>query len=74
MNPLYKDFNGQAPKAANPLDQFRDFMGRMKGRDPNQMLNQLVSSGKVSQEQLNAVQEKARQMRGVFEPFFKGGK
>lgn len=74
MNPLYKDFNMQAKNGVNPLEQFKTFMSQMKGRDPNQMINSLVSSGRVSQEQLNAVQDKARQMRGVFEPFFKGGK
>lgn len=50
----------------NMLQQFSRFMEQMKGRDPNQMINELVSSGRVSQAQLNQAQEQARQMEGMF--------
>lgn len=49
------------------VQQFTQFMNQMKGRDPNQIINQMVSSGQLSQQQLNQVQEKARQMEGMFE-------
>ena len=49
------------------VQQFTQFMNQMKGRDPNQIINQMVSSGQLSQQQLNQVQEKARQMEGMFQ-------
>lgn len=69
-NPFFKAMGGNQA-ASNPMmnmaQQFRQFMQQMQGRDPNQMLSELISSGKVSQEQLNQAQQQARQMSGMFE-------
>ena len=52
----------------NPLqNQFNIFMQQMKGRDPNALLNQLISSGKVSQEQINNAQKQVENLKGQFE-------
>ena len=59
-------FNALGNPQNNTLQQFMQFMQSMRGRDPNQMINELVSSGRVSQEQLNQVQNQARQMEGMF--------
>lgn len=71
-NPFFKAMGGNQA-ASNPMmnmaQQFRQFMQQMQGRDPNQMLSELISSGKVSQEQLNQAQQQARQMSGMFEQF-----
>lgn len=71
-NPFFKAMGGNQT-ASNPManmsKQFQQFMQQMKGRDPNQMLSELISSGKVSQEQLNQVQQQAQQMSGMFEQF-----
>lgn len=67
-NPLFKAMGGN-PKPANIFEQFPKFMQQMRGKDPNQILNNLVSSGKVSQQQLDVVQQQARQMSGMFEQF-----
>ena len=56
-NPLY-----QALGQPNMLNQFQQF------RDPNQILNELISSGKVSQAQLDQAQQRAQQMQQMFEP------
>lgn len=48
---------------------FPEFMQMMKGRDPNQILNEMVRSGQVNQQQLDAVQKIASQKMGVFERF-----
>lgn len=48
------------------INQFQRFMGLMKGKNPNEILNNLVSNGQVSQAQLNQVQAQARQMQGSF--------
>lgn len=65
MNPLFNALNGN--RQSNMLQQFQQFMQQMKGKDPNQMINELVSSGKVSQAQLDAAQKQAQQMQGMFE-------
>lgn len=59
-------FNALGNPQNNMLQQFMQFMQSMRGRDPNQMINELVSSGRVSQEQLNQVQNQARQMESMF--------
>lgn len=62
-NPL---FNGNQ----NPMmQQFPRFMQMMRGKDPNAMINELVASGKVNQQQLNQVQQQAQQMSGMFDQF-----
>lgn len=45
----------------NPM-AFQQFMNQMKGQNPNQIINNLVQSGKVSQQQLNQAQQQAQQM------------
>ena len=66
MNPIYSALGGG--KAANPmLTQFSRFMQEMKGRDPNAMIQEMVSSGRVSQQQLDQAQQQARQLEGMFE-------
>lgn len=59
----------QNNKSNNFLDAFPDFMQQMKGKNPNEILNNLISSGKVSQQQLDVVQQQAQQMSGMFEKF-----
>lgn len=64
-NPIFTALNGgQQP---NMMQQFQAFMQQMRGQDPNALLNQLVSSGQVSQAQLNQAQQMARQMQGAFD-------
>lgn len=64
-NPL---FNALGGGGQNPMmQQFSRFMQQMRGRDPQQMINELVQSGRVSQQQLNQVQQQAQQMRGMMD-------
>lgn len=62
MNPFY-----QAMNRPNMMQQFQQFMNQMRGKDPNQIINEMVSSGKISQQQLDAAQKQAQQMQGMFE-------
>ena len=62
MNPLF-----QAMGQPNMIQQFQQFMNQMRGKDPNAMIQELVSSGRVSQQQLDAAQKQAQQMQGMFE-------
>lgn len=63
MNPFYQAMNPRP----NMMQQFQQFMSQMQGKDPKAMLNDLVSSGRVSQEQLNAAQQQAQQLANVFQ-------
>lgn len=63
-NPLYSALGGGNQ---NPIiQQFTQFMNQMKGKDPNAIINEMVSSGKLTQEQLNQAQQQAQQMQGMF--------
>lgn len=63
-NPLFQALGG----GPNMVQQFTQFMNQMKGRDPNQIIQQMVSSGRISQAQLDQAQRQAQQMESLFEP------
>ena len=63
-NPIYKMLGGNQP---NMMQQFQRFMSDMKGKNPNAIINEMISSGKISQQQLDAAQKQAQQMQGMFE-------
>lgn len=65
-NPIYQALNGN--NQPNMLQQFQQFMNQMRGKDPNQMINEMVSSGQISQAQLNQAQKQAQRMQQMFEP------
>lgn len=67
-NPIFKAINGRAQNGGF-LQQFPKFMQQMRGKNPTQMLNELVSSGKINQQQLDAAQRQAQQMSGMFDQF-----
>ena len=64
-NPIYQAMNGS--RQPNMMQQFRQFMEQMKGQDPNQIIQQMVSSGNLSQAQLDQAQRQAQQMQGMFD-------
>ena len=52
----------------NPLQmQFNQFMQQVKGRDPNALIRKLVSSGRVSQQQLDMAQKQAEMYKSQFD-------
>lgn len=57
------------PNPMQLMNEFPQFMRQMQGQNPQQMLNQLVQSGRVSQQQLNLAQQMAQQMQGQFDQF-----
>lgn len=66
MNPFFQAMGGN--QQPNMMQQFQSFMQQMRGKDPNAMIQELVSSGRVSQQQLDAAQKQAQQMQGMFAP------
>ena len=65
MNPFFQAMGGN--RQPNMMQQFQQFMNQMRGKDPNAMIQELVSSGHVSQQQLDQAQKQAQQMQGMFE-------
>lgn len=66
-NDLYQQMQGQR---GNPLEQnFMQFMNQFRGQNPRQIIDSLVSSGKLTQQQLNAAQQRAGQMSDMFGGF-----
>ena len=65
MNPFYQAMGGN--RQPNMMQQFQSFMQQMRGKDPNALIQELVSSGRVSQQQLNAAQKQAQQIANTFQ-------
>lgn len=55
----------------NIVQQFQQFVRQMQGKNPTEEINQLLQSGKVSQQQLNQAQQMAEQMKSMFGMFGK---
>lgn len=60
-------YNSMGLQSQNPIGgQFQQFMGQIKGqmqgRNPQDVINQMVSTGQLSQQQLNAIQQRAQQI------------
>ena len=52
----------------NPLQmQFNQFMQQVKGQDPNALIQKLVFSGRVSQQQLDMAQKQAEMYKSQFD-------
>ena len=64
-NPFFR------PQMQGGVTGFIEFMQSMKGQNPQAILNNLLSSGKISQRQLDIAQQKAKEMSGAFEGFRK---
>lgn len=64
MNPFFQAMGGGH---SNMLQQFRQFMQQMRGKDPDAMIREMVSSGRITQEQLNQAQQQAKSMQGMFD-------
>lgn len=63
-NKLYNDMHANSQNGME--DNFLRFMDQMRGQNPRAIIDDMVRSGKVSQQQLNAVQQRAQQMGGMF--------
>lgn len=69
-NPLYSALGGQQAQQNEPIaDNFISFMKQMRGQNPQQIINQMVQSGQLTQQQLNVVQQRAREMTAFFDRF-----
>lgn len=63
MNSLFNDFQPQQNNPMNNfLNQFNQFKSTFTG-NPEQQVKQLLSSGRISQEQFNQFAQTANQLR-----------
>ena len=65
MNPFFSAMGGN--RQPNMMQQFQSFMQQMKGKDSNAVINEMMQSGKITQEQYNQAQQQAKQMQGMFD-------
>lgn len=64
-NPFFNAMGGSQQQPM--MRQFQQFMTQMRGKDPNALIDELVRSGRITQDQLNQAQQQARKMQGMFE-------
>lgn len=64
-NPLFNTLGGRMPQGNGPMQmiqQFMQFKQNFKG-DPKAEVEKMLQSGRISQQQLNQVQQMARQFQ-----------
>lgn len=59
-NPIYEQYRGTPNNVTNIMNQFQQFRNTFRG-DPKQQVQQLLNSGRVSQEQYNRAVQMANQ-------------
>lgn len=62
-NPLFQALAGNQN---GMMGDFQRFMQQMQGKNPNEEINKLLQSGRISQQQLNQAQQMAQQFMGMF--------
>lgn len=67
-NPFFNAMGG-SQQPMNMIQAFPKFMEQMKGKNPNEVLNQMLTSGKINQSQLNQAQQMAKQLEGQMGQF-----
>ena len=66
-NPLFNLLGGKYNNGSgNMLQQFQQFKKQMQGVNPQEEVQKLLQSGKISQAQLDKAQQMAQQMQGLF--------
>lgn len=65
-NPFLATMSNVQPHggSANMIQAFQQFMQQNQGKNPNEMIQQMLSSGKLNQQQLNQAQQMAKRMEG----------
>lgn len=64
-NPLYQQFkNQQYGSMNNVVQQFNQFRQQFRG-DPRQQIQQMLNSGKITQEQYNQAVQRAKALQNL---------
>lgn len=70
-NPFFAAMGGANGPQGGPMNMmkaFQQFMQQNQGKNPDEMIQQMLSSGKLNQQQLNQAQQMAKQMEGPLSP------
>lgn len=66
MNPILSRLNTpNNPQPNNMIQQFADFKRQMAGKDPQAMVQQLIQSGKLSQQQFEQLKQQAMSLQSI---------
>lgn len=65
-NPFMQAMGGAQGSPMSMMQAFQQFMQQNQGKNPNEMIQQMLSSGKLNQQQLNQAQQMAKQIEGKF--------
>ena len=67
-NPMLAMLNRQPQQnnSANTLQQFQQFRQQMAGQDPRAMVEDLLRSGKMSQQQFQQLSQQAKQLAQIW--------
>lgn len=66
-NPIFNLLGGGKNNGpGNMIQQFQQFKKQMQGVNPQEEVQKLLQSGKISQSQLDKAQQMAQQMQGLF--------
>lgn len=66
-NPFREAMGGaQGPQGGpiNRMQEFQQFMQQNQGKNSNEMIQELLTSGRLNQQQLNQFQKMAKQVEG----------
>ena len=65
MNPFYQAMGQKRPM--NFWQRFQQFRGEMQGKDPNALIQEMMQSGKITQEQYNQARQQAQQIANTLQ-------
>ena len=65
-NQIYNALGANNNGNPNIIQQIHNFRNQMQGKNPNEEIQKLLQSGRISQEQLNRAQQMAHQISGMF--------
>ena len=65
MNSIFSALNKNNNNSGNMLHQFQQFRQRMQGVNPQEEVQKLLQSGRISQAQLDKAQEMAQQFKSL---------
>lgn len=62
MNPFFQAMG----RNQNMMQRFQQFMSQMQGKDPNAIIQEMMQSGRITQEQYNQARNQAQQLANMF--------
>lgn len=72
MNPVFQAMQPKQPM--NFWQRFQQFRNEMQGKDPNSLIQEMMRSGRITQEQYNQARQQVQQIANSFQsmPGFPG--